>query len=71
MLKSSYHPFAGCGIAITFGSWFWLRIESGFQYRRQSLLTFWNPCGIMFPHDLLSIAQQLRHVAHGHAGSLQ
>jgi hypothetical protein len=25
----------------------------------------------MYPHDLLNITQQLRHVAHGDAGALQ
>ena len=63
-----------CGLhrrGCRFRLWFRLRIESRSEYRRQSLLTLGNPRGIMFPDDLLCIAQQLRHVAHGHAGALQ
>ena len=51
--------------------WLRPRLESRFEYRRQSFLTFGNPCGVMLPDDLLGIAQQLRHIAHGHAGALQ
>jgi hypothetical protein len=51
--------------------WLWLGVESRLENRRQSLLTFGNPCCVMLPDDLLGIAEQLRHIAHGHAGALQ
>ena len=50
---------------------FRLRVESRFEHGGQPLLTFGYPRGVMLPDNLLRVAEQLRHVAHGHAWALQ